>query len=393
MRSNRIPEMLLLAPLLLIAGTAHSNNLIGDLTRAVDAIKKGATMLPLTGDGEQQPGSAPSTAPPPSTNRNNLILPLDLTSYPRARQYKRVDNPMEQVRIPVSVPISTPDGFVAPHSVPMVGRVTMLQFAHRRDDSPILIRQHYEAWMAQQGFERLLVCEAPCHRLRNQYAWQQEVDPTKRLDSNYLPEEPTYIAGYKNDAMVLVGIGKHIFDFSSVVKVVEGRVLDADPWEKVTARRAPPPPVALVQAVTAVGGTPTQVTPGGAVPTNTTGESTAAAHATGVEIVTPDDLADVLARTKGIVVVQFSSMDNGCSYCVQSNPRFDTVAKVKADQGRFLRVTWQPYMAAFDHPLAIQYGLSGLPTFITFKDGKVVRRVNGNLAATELNSKLLTGVK
>lgn len=58
----------------------------------------------------------------------------------------------------------------------------------------------------------------------------------------------------------------------------------------------------------------------------------------------------------------------------------------------FLRVLWKPYRQAFDDRLAIQYEFVGLPTFLTFKNGKVVRRVDGNHTAVELSSKLLANL-
>ena len=62
-----------------------------------------------------------------------------------------------------------------------------------------------------------------------------------------MPSEPTVVVGYKNNAMVLVSIGKHIYDYTSVMTIVEGRVLDASPWQAVTTHKAPPPPVPLSQ--------------------------------------------------------------------------------------------------------------------------------------------------
>jgi thioredoxin-like negative regulator of GroEL len=47
---------------------------------------------------------------------------------------------------------------------------------------------------------------------------------------------------------------------------------------------------------------------------------------------------------------------------------------------------------AFDDPLAVQYGLTGLPTLLIFKDGHPVERVNGSYSAVELRDKLLEGL-
>lgn len=390
MKSN----LALAAVLLCAAATAHAG-FLDDLGRVADTVKKGTSMLPVpsgtpnagtAGSGGMSIDRQPSNA--------NTLLPLDLTAFPRSHLQQRVDNPFDRVKLLVSVPVKTPDGYIPPYSVPMEGKVTMLQFTHRSDDSPLLIREHYEAWLAQQGFERLLVCEAPCHRLPNQWDWRHAVDPTERLDSNYIPDQPTYVAAYKPDAMAIVGIGKHGSYYTSLVKVVEGRVLDPQPWKTVTAPKAPIVPVALSKSapVAAVAGTAVQDPAQGQLQKN--GEGPAADKApAGIEIVTPDQLAGRLAQIKGIAVVQFSSTDKGCPFCVQSNPRFETLAQAKGPEVTFLRVLWQPYTLAFDDRLAIQYGLSGLPTFLTFKNGQAVRRVNGNYTVVELNSRLLADLK
>ncbi|WP_292932258.1 thioredoxin family protein [Noviherbaspirillum sp.] len=473
---------------LLCAATSAHAGLFDDLSKVADTVKKGASLLPgPAGTASTTSTGAGGMSSEHQPSGTNVLLPLDLTAFPRAQLYRRVDNPFDRVKLPISVPVKTPDGFVPPYSVPMEGKVTMLQFAHRSDDSPLLIRAHYEAWLAQQGFERLLVCETPCPQLPSQWDWRKVIDPTERLDSNYVPDQPTYVAGYKQDAMVLVGIGKHIYDYTSVVKIVEGRVLDPQPWKTVTAPKAPLAPVALSKpaaAAAVVGAVPSgaeaapsaskawydqgtgwnwDVIPAGTrlrllehmnvqpqlypqvgaksakavlrhgdeavfsgepqrnglvhVMTkagdgwvdyrtlepldaekykNRTASGTAVLQsATKVETVSPDQLAERLAQIKGIAVVQFSSTDKGCPFCVQSNPRFETLAQAQAKGSNvtFLRVMWQPYTQAFDDRLAIQYGLVGLPTFLAFKNGRAVHRINGNRTAVELHNGLLADLK
>jgi thiol-disulfide isomerase/thioredoxin len=99
-----------------------------------------------------------------------------------------------------------------------------------------------------------------------------------------------------------------------------------------------------------------------------------------------------LAASTGTVVVQFSSDDKNCGFCVQSNPRFDTLADVRSNKAKFIRVMWNPYLNAFDDRLAILYGFKALPRFMTFKDGKEVKRVDGSYVASQLSEYLLNGV-
>lgn len=379
---------------LVFTNAAHAG-FFDELNKAANVIRKAGDAIPNSGanTGSNSPTSSSSV----SGNNNNLLLPMDLAAYPRAVLYKRIDNPFDSLQMPISTPIGTPDGYVAQYSVPVEGKVTMLQFSHRSDDSPLLIKQHYESWLAQNGFERLLVCDAPCNKLPSQYHWVQAVDPGKRLDSNYLPQNPTYIAAYRNDAMVLVGIGKHIFNHSSIVKVVEGRVLDPQPWKTLTTPRNAPPAVApsrpaaglQVRTPQPTGLQPAAATGSAAqLPSGPSGQAAGA----NVELVEANQLATRLTQSKGVVVVHFSSNDQGCRFCIQSNSRFEILSQVKTGNAQFMRVTWNPYMQAFDDPLAVQYSIVGLPTFITFKDGKMVKRVDGDHTAVELSNGLLRGL-
>ncbi|MES2831494.1 MAG: thioredoxin family protein [Pseudomonadota bacterium] len=342
-------------------------------------------------------------APGRPVSSKNALLPLDLTLYPRSTMIQRFDNPLDRVSIPVSVPASTADGYVSGYAVPMQGKITMMIFRHLSDDSPLLLRQHYESWIASQGFERLLICEMPCKQAPQSANWRQVIDPTSRVNNGYFPDKPTYIVGFKPDAMVVVGVGEHGAHYTAVVKVVEGQVLDTAPWQAAVARRPPPPPVALATGpgrytrpaslestpfVQQPAFTPAQTNGqnGQAAPSASVGNPRSAAK---IEDVSPENLETVLSQSSGTVVVQFTSTDPGCTHCIGANPRFETLAKARADGARFLRVMWQPYTQVFDDALAVQYGLVGLPSYVAFTNAKVVRRANGNLTAVELNRKLL----
>jgi hypothetical protein len=485
--------------------TAAHAGLLDDLGRVVDTVKRGSAMLPTPiGTSSLPVGSNGSNG---DYAGNNLLLPLGLSAYPRAKLYKRIDNPLERLTIPVSTPISSPDGYLAPYAVPVEGKVTMLQFDHRSDDSPLQIQQYYESWLTQNGFERLLVCEAPCKALPDGAHWRAAVDPSNRLDINYLPGEATYIAAYKADAMALVGIGKYINRYTSLVKIMEGRILDAQPWKTVvTPRSALPTVTPSMPAPQAAATTPSsgknaddwfgmygwkwqnipvgtklkikdrgfskpalftkeakgyvekaQLRAGEEVvlgaqrevngsvhvqsshgegwvdyrfvePVNAeyymsrynkeqdpsyqaelkssnekwaadmaaafpkkaaNGKTTPSGATNRTETVLPEQFAARLNQAKGTVVVQFSSNDTACQQCAQANPRFDTLAQAKSADATFLRVLWPSQAAAFDDALALQYSIANLPTFLTFKDGKIIKRVARNLSAVELSGKLL----
>ncbi|MDO8654601.1 MAG: thioredoxin family protein [Undibacterium sp.] len=383
---------------------AHAG-IFDDINRAMEAAKSVTAMVPgsVIPTSQAQAGNQAATV----SGASALYLPFDLNAYPRSQQYRRIDNPLERISIPLSTPQKTPDGYIARYSVPMEGKVTMLQFIHRRDDSPLLIKQYYEAWLAQAGFERMLVCEAPCSQLSSKYNWRQAVDPSERLDTNTMPDEATYIAAYKADAMVLVGIGKRSDEYASLVKVVEGRVLDAQAWKILnTARPAAPsvtpsrPPAQLASAaVTASALRPqhngTAILPiSGQIGTAAATLPAAADDAfDGVEMIAASDLAARLAASKGFVTVQLSSYDPGCPFCAQANPKFDEMATHNKGKVTFWRVMWQPWASFSQDAFAKAYGVNGLPTTFTFKNGQLVRRSMGNLPVEEQEKQLLRGLR
>ncbi|MBI3285506.1 MAG: thioredoxin family protein [Burkholderiales bacterium] len=511
---------------------AHAG-FLDDVNKVMDTAKKAANMVP----GSATPQTAAQGVPSNGIGgASALDLPFDLNAYPRSKQQTRIYNPLERVSIPLSTPQNTPDGYVARYSVPMEGKVTMLQFVHRSDDSPLLIKQYYEAWLAQAGFERMLVCEAPCGQLSSRYSWQQAVDPSKRLDPNYIPGEPTYIAAYKADAMVLVGVGKLNYEYVSLVKVVEGRILDAQAWKTLnTAKPAMPavppsrPPAQLagavmpapaaapqpataqqtatkqaaaqapatqqastdnkdmaswygkygwkwdlipagtnlriseflglktlnlyaeakqnadvkavlqngeaivfrgrnslgfvyvgtrlgdawadartlepIQAANALRMQPAATAPGnaqtGSAPATLTASLPGASPVAGgadeafdsVEMLAASDLASRLSASKGFVTVQISSFDPGCPHCVQVNPKFDELATRNKGKSTFWRVMWQPWASFTQDAFSKAYGVNGLPTSFTFKNGQLVRRSLGNLSVEELEKQLLRGLR
>lgn len=380
----------LMAALTLSASAVSAQaGILDELQKASDLLKQVPAQL------GSLPGPASATAENGAAARGRqvagasaLIEPFGMLAYPRASVEKTFVNPAMQVSMPLTPPEKTPDSkFASRYTVPMEGRVSLMMYQHKPDDSPLLIQRYYENLLTRQGFERLSYCQTPCtETAQHSFAWHEAVDPEHIL--NYTaPERPTFEVFYKSDALVLLLVGSYSNYYMTIVKVVEGQFLDQRPIESVRqlSRNAAAP---IPQ--TPVAGTPTYQTPIAATPSPANG----AAGNGKVESVAPADLSARLSKSKGVVVVQLTSDDPGCGYCVQSNPRYNTVAQVKAQEAEFLRVTWPvPYTKAFDDALAVTYGITGLPTFLTFKNGKVVKRVNGNYTAVQLGESLLQGVK
>jgi thiol-disulfide isomerase/thioredoxin len=118
-----------------------------------------------------------------------------------------------------------------------------------------------------------------------------------------------------------------------------------------------------------------------------------AAAAAPVQIVSARDATEVVARSKGYLVVQVSSFDTRCSFCGPSNDAFDALSRRPDAKGtKFVRVTYQPWTSMSQDAFAQSYGVNGLPTFFTMKDGQLVRRQNGIAQPDELHRLLLEGL-
>lgn len=222
-----------------LAGLNASAGLLDGLGKVTDTIKKASDAVQSAGSaaGGTVPGGSSSQKSLP--NGSSYQLPMGFEAYPKAELQKRLDNPYDSLTIPVVVPVNGPDGYLSPYTVPVEGKVTMLQYEHRQDDSPALIMRHYLAWLSAQGFEVVTVCAAPCKALESGYSWSNVADASRRIDTNYLPSRPAYVAAYKPGAMALVGVGTFINRYSSFVKLVEGKVGDLSGWQRVASRPQP----------------------------------------------------------------------------------------------------------------------------------------------------------
>ncbi|WP_460526369.1 hypothetical protein [Chitinimonas naiadis] len=230
---NKLIKSCATAVLLGTLGQPAMAGLLDSLGKVTDTIKKASDAVQSTG---APVGANPQTGQrTPANSGASYQLPMGLDAYPKADLKKRIDNPFDSVYIPLVVPINGPDGYLAPYTAQVEGRVTMLQYEHRTDDSPALILRHYQAWLTAQGFEMLTVCAMPCRALESGYSWATVTDASRRIDNNYLPSRPGYIAAYKPGSMVLVGVGSHLNQFTSFVKVVDGRVLDLSAWTRLTS--------------------------------------------------------------------------------------------------------------------------------------------------------------
>lgn len=100
-----------------------------------------------------------------------------------------------------------------------------------------------------------------------------------------------------------------------------------------------------------------------------------------------------LAKTPGVVVVQLTSFETTCSFCIRGNPTFEALAKDSVNDAQFIRVIYRPWTGVGQDPFAKALGVGGLPVYLTYQDGKLLRRHDGIGTQAELQKDLLEGLR
>lgn len=99
------------------------------------------------------------------------------------------------------------------------------------------------------------------------------------------------------------------------------------------------------------------------------------AYAAKVTELKPTEVDAFLSRP-GYVVVQLTSPDRGCTYCIGADRTFDqAAAESSAPDTVFARVQWPLWHKAPN--LGSRIGTGGVPRQIVFKDGKEQRQAGG----------------
>lgn len=242
-------KMKYILPLLLFLPFSANAGLFDDLNKGLDAINRAKSALAPAAPTE--PAAAGQTGGQAASV--GAADAFALTSYPRAELNKQFVNPFDRVGVPLTVPERATDGrtWLARRSAPVEGEISAWNYKHPRDDSPLLIMQHYRSTLLQQGFTVLVDCQIPCGEQRSsqnmpsKYVWRDLLDPLKRLNVNYLPDNPHWLVAWREDGMVTALVGTHVYEFTSLVHAVKGRVTDMRPIEEAIAiaqRPQTPPP-------------------------------------------------------------------------------------------------------------------------------------------------------
>jgi thiol-disulfide isomerase/thioredoxin len=122
-----------------------------------------------------------------------------------------------------------------------------------------------------------------------------------------------------------------------------------------------------------------------------TGESAAQVVTGTLPVYAPTHIQQQLSTMKGLVVVQLTSFDASCSFCIKGNPVFEQWAASAAASARFVRVIYKPWTSVGQSDFAKALGVGGLPVFLTYRDGQLLRRVDGVATAEALQKQLLDG--
>lgn len=77
-----------------------------------------------------------------------------------------------------------------------------------------------------------------------------------------------------------------------------------------------------------------------------------------------------------------------CGPCIQMTPIFEEVEKLFKGKVKFLELNVDQA-----RNLAIQYGITSIPTFIFIKDGEIAHKETGYMAKEELKSKIEEFIK
>jgi hypothetical protein len=83
-------------------------------------------------------------------------------------------------------------------------------------------------------------------------------------------------------------------------------------------------------------------------------------------------------RSHPAVVVQFTSPDTGCGFCVGAAKPFDEAEALSHGKIKFARVQWSPWVK-FPADIKPVYSGRGIPNQVVYKDGKAVGQHTGKI--------------
>ncbi len=107
-----------------------------------------------------------------------------------------------------------------------------------------------------------------------------------------------------------------------------------------------------------------------------------------IETVSPDRVGAIAGASTGRFVVQYTSEDAGCGYCVLGNRHYEVLATMGEPHVKYVRVLYEPWTSAKDSGEAARMHLLGLPTIVVFDKGKETSRFEGDAAPETMKARL-----
>ncbi len=109
--------------------------------------------------------------------------------------------------------------------------------------------------------------------------------------------------------------------------------------------------------------------------------------------VPPAKIAAHIAATPGVLVVELTSFETSCVFCMKGNPVFEAwMQTAGGGTTKFARVVYTPWVSVSQDGFARALGVAGLPAYFTYRDGKLLRTKTGAASAAELDKDLIDGL-
>ena len=112
-----------------------------------------------------------------------------------------------------------------------------------------------------------------------------------------------------------------------------------------------------------------------------------------IPLVPPAKIAAHIATTPGVLVVELTSFETSCVFCMKGNPVFEAwTQSAGGGAAQFARVIYTPWVSVGQDGYAKALGVAGLPAYFTYRDGTLLRTKTGAASAAELQKDLLDGL-
>lgn len=91
-------------------------------------------------------------------------------------------------------------------------------------------------------------------------------------------------------------------------------------------------------------------------------------------------ISDTIENNSGYLLIHFTSYDENCGYCADSNPYINKIAETHKRKLTVARRSWEPWKSYANEskPVKIKFNIRGIPMFILIKNDKEIWRGTGH---------------